>query len=112
MRLRTSGLVGRKFAFGTIQREREADRHTDTQREREAPPPPAGEDEDEESAMMRMMGFGGFGTTQGKHVEDEFANASAVQKKTKRQARQYMNRVGGFNRPLPAEVTGQRQNRT
>lgn len=76
------------------------------------PPPPASEDEDEESAMMRMMGFGGFGTTQGKHVEDEFANASAVQKKTKRQARQYMNRVGGFNRPLPAEVTGQRQNRT
>ena len=65
-----------------------------------------------EAAMMRMMGFGGFGTTQGKHVEDEFANASAVQKKTKRQARQYMNRVGGFNRPLPAEVTGQRQNRT
>ena len=84
----------------------------ETCRRRRPPRAAAGEDEDDESAMMRMMGFGGFGTTQGKHVEDEFANASAVQKKTKRQARQYMNRVGGFNRPLPAEVTGQRQNRT
>lgn len=87
---------------------------------REVPPPPppgasdgAPEDEeDEEAMMMRMMGFGGFGSTQGKHVDDEFANASAVQQKTKRQARQYMNRKGGFNRPLPAEVTGQRQNVT
>jgi len=62
--------------------------------------------------MMRLMGFSGFNTTQGKHVDDEHANASCVQKKTKRQARQYMNRKGGFNRPLPAEVTGQRQNMT
>jgi len=62
--------------------------------------------------MMRMMGFSGFNTTQGQRVDDEFANASSVQKNTKRQARQYMNRKGGFNRPLPAEVTGQRQNRT
>ena len=82
------------------------------------PPPPAdgapeeNGEEDEEAMMMRMMGFGGFNSTQGKHVEDEFANASAVQKKTKRQARQYMNRKGGFNRPLPAEKTGQRQNMT
>jgi hypothetical protein len=83
----------------------------------DVPPPPPGEappdgEEDEEAMMMRMMGFGGFSSTQGKHVEDEFANASAVQKKTKRQARQYMNRKGGFNRPLPAEKTGQRQNMT
>ena len=81
------------------------------------PPPPPDEappdgEEDEEAMMMRMMGFGGVNSTQGKHVEDEFANASAVQKKTKRQARQYMNRKGGFNRPLPAEKTGQRQNMT
>jgi U4/U6.U5 tri-snRNP-associated protein 3 len=83
------------------------------------PPPPPGNgapeengEEDEEAMMMRMMGFSGFNTTQGQRVDDEFANASAVQKNTKRQARQYMNRKGGFNRPLPAEVTGQRQNRT
>lgn len=82
------------------------------------PPPPAdgaleeNGEEDEEAMMMRMMGFSGFNTTQGQHVDDEFSNASAVQKNTKRQARQYMNRKGGFNRPLPAEVTGQRQNRT
>ena len=83
------------------------------------PPPPPSDgapeengEEDEEAMMMRMMGFSGFNTTQGQHVDDEFSNASAVQKNTKRQARQYMNRKGGFNRPLPAEVTGQRQNRT
>lgn len=65
-------------------------------------------DEDEEAAMMRAMGFGGFGTTQGAQVEGN--DAGAVKVKSKRQARQYMNRKGGFNRPLPAEVTGQRLN--
>lgn len=50
----------------------------------------------------------GFDTSQGKHVEDESANAGAIKVKTTRTARQYMNRKGGFNRPLPAEKSGQK----
>jgi U4/U6.U5 tri-snRNP-associated protein 3 len=36
---------------------------------------------------------------------------SAVHKKTTRRARQYMNRPGGFNRPLPEEQTGVKSNK-
>ncbi|KAI0016988.1 hypothetical protein F4780DRAFT_629144 [Xylariomycetidae sp. FL0641] len=50
------------------------------------------------SAMQAMMGFGGFGTTKGTHVIGN--NAGAVRKEKKTEYRQYMNRVGGFNRPL------------
>jgi U4/U6.U5 tri-snRNP-associated protein 3 len=78
------------------------------------PPPPPPEDAgdaDADAEMMAMMGFAGFGTTAGKHVDDPNANASAVNKKSVRRARQYMNRPGGFNRPLPEEKTGVRQNR-
>lgn len=49
-----------------------------------------------------------FDSTAGRHVQDPNANASAVKVASKRRARQYMNRRGGFNRPLPAERTGQR----
>ena len=74
---------------------------------------PAGdEEEDPEAAMMRLMGFSGFDSTKGKEVADPNANASGVFKKSVRTARQYMNRKGGFNRPLPAEVTGVKQSRT
>jgi len=38
-------------------------------------------------------------------VKDPKANVSGVFKKTKREARQYMNRPGGFNKPLPSEKT-------
>ncbi len=44
----------------------------------------------------------------GSQVEDEAANASGIKTTTVRSARQYMNRRGGFNRPLPAEVTGKK----
>ncbi|KAI1765930.1 hypothetical protein GGR53DRAFT_464873 [Hypoxylon sp. FL1150] len=50
------------------------------------------------SAMQAMMGFGGFGTTKGTHILGN--NAGAVRKEKKAEYRQYMNRVGGFNRPL------------
>ncbi|KAI1458402.1 hypothetical protein F4805DRAFT_456743 [Annulohypoxylon moriforme] len=50
------------------------------------------------SAMQAMMGFGGFGTTKGSHIPGN--NAGAVRKEKKTEYRQYMNRVGGFNRPL------------
>lgn len=65
----------------------------------------------EEAEMMALMGFGGFGSTAGKHVDDPNANVGAVRKKTTRKARQYMNRPGGFNRPLPEEKTGIKQNK-
>lgn len=65
----------------------------------------------EEIAMMAAMGIPfGFDTTSGKEVDDERSNAGAVKAKQTRQARQYMNRRGGFNRPLPAEKTGERVN--
>lgn len=61
-----------------------------------------------EIQMMAAMGIPfGFDTTQGKHVEDDAVNAGAVKTKQTRKARQYMNRKGGFNRPLPAERTGE-----
>lgn len=80
------------------------------------PPPPteegkeelvggAGEEDDEAAQMAKLMGFSGFDTTQNKHVNDPNANISGVFKKTKREARQYMNRPGGFNKPLPSEKT-------
>lgn len=65
-------------------------------------------DEDEEEdvvvedagldAMQAMMGFGGFGTTKNQKVLGN--NVGAVRKEKKTEYRQYMNRVGGFNRPL------------
>ena len=64
-------------------------------------------DEDEEeleveddgmAAMQAMMGFGGFGTTKGKKIAGN--NVGAVRKEKTTEYRQYMNRVGGFNRPL------------
>ena len=50
----------------------------------------------------------GFETTAGQHVEDDAANVGVVKVKSTRAGRQFMNRKGGFNRPLPAEVTGVR----
>lgn len=49
-------------------------------------------------AMQSMMGFGGFGTTHQKKVMGN--DISAIRKEKKTEYRQYMNRVGGFNRPL------------
>lgn len=67
---------------------------------------PEPEEDDEElvieddgmAAMQSMMGFGGFGTTHQKKVEGN--NIGAVRKEKKSEYRQYMNRQGGFNRPL------------
>jgi len=52
----------------------------------------------DDEAMAAMMGFGGFGTTKGKEVEGNQTGAVFVKKQ--RTWRQYMNRRGGFNRPL------------
>ncbi|KAI1104303.1 hypothetical protein F4804DRAFT_200652 [Jackrogersella minutella] len=56
------------------------------------------EDDGGLSAMQAMMGFGGFGTTKNTHIPGN--NAGMVRKEKKTEYRQYMNRVGGFNRPL------------
>ena len=50
--------------------------------------------------MAEMMGFTGFDTTHEKEVEDPRCKMEAVKKKDPRKYRQYMNRRGGFNRPL------------
>ena len=55
-------------------------------------------EEDGMDAMQAMLGFGGFGTTKGQKVLGN--SAGAVRKEKKTEYRQYMNRVGGFNRPL------------
>ncbi|KAI9669821.1 MAG: hypothetical protein M1817_004562 [Caeruleum heppii] len=56
------------------------------------------EEDDVEMQMRKMMGFGGFDTTKMKKVAGN--DVSAVRKEKKTEYRQYMNRIGGFNRPL------------
>lgn len=56
--------------------------------------------DDEGMIMMQMMGFGGFDTTKGKEHQDGSVKAHASNIQIKRKYRQYMNRRGGFNRPL------------
>ena len=55
-------------------------------------------EEDGLDAMQAMLGFGGFGTTKGQKILGN--NVGAIRKEKKTEYRQYMNRVGGFNRPL------------
>lgn len=61
--------------------------------------PEEGEDVSEaDASMMAAMGFGGFGTTKGKEVGGNQDGGVFIKKQ--RTWRQYMNRKGGFNRPL------------
>lgn len=57
------------------------------------------DDEDSEAEMQRVMGFKDFRTTKDTKVPGNDRNY-AVSKVKKAEYRQYMNRVGGFNRPL------------
>lgn len=78
----------------------------DTDVATEAPAEPAQpivpEDEDEEAEMKRIMGISDFGSTKGKAVEGNHSGPAAgtVSKHKARKYRQYMNRQGGFNKPL------------
>ncbi|XP_034397665.1 U4/U6.U5 small nuclear ribonucleoprotein 27 kDa protein [Cyclopterus lumpus] len=54
---------------------------------------------EEEIEMMKLMGFGSFNTSKGRKT-DGSVNAFAINVSMKRKYRQYMNRKGGFNRPL------------
>ncbi|KAF2770754.1 hypothetical protein EJ03DRAFT_247428, partial [Teratosphaeria nubilosa] len=56
-------------------------------------------DEDDEAFMARVMGFDKFCTTKNTKVPGNDKNYG-VNKVKKAEYRQYMNRVGGFNRPL------------
>jgi U4/U6.U5 tri-snRNP-associated protein 3 len=62
----------------------------------------------EEQIMQRMMGFGGFDSTKGKQIQENQKSAArgAVKKNEQRTYRQYMNRRGGFNRPLGSKSAG------
>ncbi|KAI5210713.1 hypothetical protein E4T39_00060 [Aureobasidium subglaciale] len=60
---------------------------------------PIDPDEDEETAMKRLMGFVGFKSTKNTKVPGN-DKLYGVRKDKKTEYRQYMNRVGGFNRPL------------
>ncbi|KIK94299.1 hypothetical protein PAXRUDRAFT_458135 [Paxillus rubicundulus Ve08.2h10] len=51
-----------------------------------------------DEVMMAAMGLVGFGSTKGKHVEGN--QEGTINIKKSRTWRQYMNRRGGFNRPL------------
>jgi U4/U6.U5 tri-snRNP-associated protein 3 len=51
-----------------------------------------------DAEMTALMGMNGFGTTKGKPVEGN--QEGSVNVKKMRTWRQYMNRRGGFNRPL------------
>lgn len=69
------------------------------------PPPPADsveyddDDDDDNMALMAAMGLPtDFDTSNGKKVADGDVSCARVVKK--RKFRQYMNRSGGFNRPL------------
>ena len=61
---------------------------------------------DPEELMRHLMGFSGFDSTQGKTADANRKSAAGkgfVRRGTStRQYRQYMNRAGGFNRPLDA----------
>lgn len=52
----------------------------------------------DQDLMARMLGFSSFNSTKGKKVPGNEVGAVRVLKK--RRYRQYMNRKGGFNRPL------------
>lgn len=83
-------------------------RTADVFRRDESPPPdtpmadarekPADMDDDDWD-MLCTMGFGGFKTTKNTKVPGNDKNYG-VRKEKQMEARQYMNRQGGFNRPL------------
>ncbi|XP_077289245.1 U4/U6.U5 small nuclear ribonucleoprotein 27 kDa protein yantar [Arctopsyche grandis] len=81
----------RASAGGKPQRTAVPDRPAITQADLEGKSP-------EEQEMIRIMGFSGFNTTKGKKVDNN--DVGEVQVVLKRKYRQYMNRKGGFNRPL------------
>lgn len=56
------------------------------------------DEDDMDAAMRKTMGFSTFKSTQNTKVPGN--QIYGVRKEKKTEYRQYMNRVGGFNRPL------------
>lgn len=56
----------------------------------------------EDMDVMEAFGFAGFGSTKGQKIKENHVSAAkgTVGRIVKRHYRQYMNRPGGFNRPL------------
>lgn len=52
--------------------------------------------------MMKIMGFSNFDTSKNKKVKGN--DSGEIHVTVKRRYRQYMNRKGGFNRPLDAVI--------
>ena len=57
------------------------------------------DEDDEQAAMARLMGFSNFRSTKNTKVPGNDKNYG-IRKGQMTVYRQYMNRVGGFNRPL------------
>jgi U4/U6.U5 tri-snRNP-associated protein 3 len=57
------------------------------------------EEDADDAAMRKIMGFAAFKSTQNTKVPGNDKNYG-VRKEKKTEYRQYMNRTGGFNRPL------------
>jgi len=60
---------------------------------------PLDSEDEEQAQIQRTMGFGKFRSTKNTKVPGN-DKLYAVRKEKKTEYRQYMNRVGGFNRPL------------
>jgi U4/U6.U5 tri-snRNP-associated protein 3 len=88
------------FHVGGYQDEQEQDddRSQEEAMEEDEEDPEVVVDDEGLADMQAMMGFGGFGSTKGQKVAGN--NVGAVHKEKKTEYRQYMNRTGGFNRPL------------
>ncbi|KAF7723933.1 hypothetical protein EC973_001505 [Apophysomyces ossiformis] len=80
------------------QRRRSEDERAESTPKEKEEQPVVNEEDDEETKMMKLMGFGGFETTKNKKVAGADVSGANVRKPIK--YRQYMNRRGGFNRPL------------
>ncbi|KAI4671133.1 uncharacterized protein J4E88_009531 [Alternaria novae-zelandiae] len=78
-----------------IKKEEEASPDVEMKDERQKP----ADMDDDEWEMLKIMGFGGFKSTKNTKVPGNDKNFG-VRKDKQLQARQYMNRQGGFNRPL------------
>ncbi|EWC48296.1 hypothetical protein DRE_02400 [Drechslerella stenobrocha 248] len=98
-RSRSSSPRGKRHRTRSRSPKRERDRgrtkHREPERDTEMQNTGDGDGDD---AMMAIMGFGGFTSTKGKKIEGNAVGGAKIEKQA--QYRQYMNRVGGFNRAL------------
>lgn len=92
----------RKERVALVKRITQGDASDEEENEKETTEGDLGEYENNAEEIAKLLGFGGFGTTKNKVVEDNHTGAAsgAVSKHKERKYRQYMNRKAGFDRPL------------